>query len=526
MLILLAALQCLTLIVLIALLLRRPAASDPRAAQIPDQIARLEAHLDAQLHAVLTDLRGDLRAEAQLSRQASDAASATLRTEITASVTTLGQALSTSLNRFREEDAASAAALRTEVLGNIKLLGNALATELAKLSETNTIAAEKLRTDVDQRMRSIAQSFADFKNELTLGHTALQQSLNAKLVELMGTNSSHQDKLRASVEDRLEKLNTSNTAKLEEMRRTVDEKLEATLQTRLTESFGQVTTHLGEVQKGLGEMKELATGVGDLKKIFSNVKSRGGVGEFLVGQQLEQMFSPDQYLKQVNIKPSTKEVVDFALKFPNGEPGNFVLLPIDAKFPREAWERLEHAYDHDGADEIAEAGKIFERAIRAQGKSIGDKYIDPPTTMPHAIMVLPTESLYAEVVRRPGLQSELQQSYRVTIAGPSTFMAILTSFQMGFHTLAIQKKGDEVWRVLSRAKGEFEKFGGLMDKVEKQVGTVQSTLREINSKTTTINRSLKSVSSLETAAAPTNLLAFEEATGGLLHQLAATAEDA
>jgi DNA recombination protein RmuC len=523
MLILLAALQCITLIALVVLLLRKPAAPiaiDPRAAQIPDQIARLETRLDAQGHAVLAELRS----EALLSRQAADTASAALRSEITANIATLGQALSTSLNRFREEDAASAVALRNEVLGNISRLGTTLAGELAKFGESSAAAAEKLRTDVDQRQRSIAQSFSDFKNEVTLNHTALQQSLNAKLVELMATNSTHQDKLRAAVEERLDKLNASNTAKLEEMRQTVDEKLHSTLQTRLTESFGQVTTHLGEVQKGLGEMKELATGVGDLKKIFSNVKSRGGVGEFLVGQQLEQMFSPEQYLKQVNIKPSTKEVVDFALKFPNGEPGTFVLLPIDAKFPREAWEHLEHAYEHGGGGEIAEAGKIFERAIRAQGKSIGDKYIDPPTTMPHAIMVLPTESLYAEVVRRPGLQSELQQNCRVTIAGPSTFMAILTSFQMGFHTLAIQKKGDEVWRVLSRAKGEFEKFGGLMDKVEKQVGTVQSTLREINSKTTTINRALKNVATLD---APTKLLAFEEATVGLLSQIAAgSGEDA
>jgi DNA recombination protein RmuC len=523
MLILLAALQCITLIALVVLLLRKPAAPvaiDPRAAQIPDQIARLEARLDAQSHTVLAELRS----EAQLSRQAADTASAALRSEITATIATLGQALATNLDRFREDNAASSVALRNEVLGNITRLGTTLTTELAKFGESSASAAEKLRTDVDQRQRSIAQSFSDFKSEVSLNHTALQQSLNAKLVELMGTNSTHQDKLRAAVEDRLEKLNASNTAKLEEMRQTVDEKLHATLQTRLTESFGQVTTHLGEVQKGLGEMKELATGVGDLKKIFSNVKSRGGVGEFLVGQQLEQMFSPEQYLKQVNIKPSTKEVVDFALKFPNGDPGTFLLLPIDAKFPREDGERLEHAYEHGTADEIAEAGKAFERAIRAQGKSIGDKYIDPPTTMPHAIMVLPTESLYAEVVRRPGLQSELQQNCRVTIAGPSTFMAILTSFQMGFHTLAIQKKGDEVWRVLSRAKGEFEKFGGLMDKVEKQVGTVQSTLREINGKTTTINRALKNVATLD---APTKLLAFEEATVGLLSQIAAgSGEDA
>jgi DNA recombination protein RmuC len=226
------------------------------------------------------------------------------------------------------------------------------------------------------------------------------------------------------------------------------------------------------------------------------------------------MFSPEQYIKNARIKPNTLEAVEYALKFPNGEGAeSYILLAIDAKFPKEDWERLEHAYEHGTPEEIAAAGRAFERAIRAEGKRICEKYIDPPTTMPHAIMFLPTESLYAEVVRRPGLQSEVQSQCRVTIAGPSTFMAILTSFQMGFHTLAIQKKGDEVWRVLSGAKTEFEKFGGLMDKVEKQVGTVQNTLRELGTKSRTINRALKNVSSLDAPVAASNLIGFEEGNG-------------
>jgi len=458
-------LQLVALLAVILLLLRRSATpvADPRLAQLaetlPAQLARLEARNEA-----------------------------------------LEQHLREALAGMRTEQKSDARELRLEVIGNITGLGSTLTLALGKFAEDNVLSADKLRADVDQKMRAISQRFSDFDTETTRRHTAMQESLNGKLLELIASNTGHQDKLRSTVEVLLERLTTDNSTKLEQMRATVEEKLDKTLQSRVTEAFGQVTTHLGEVQKGLGEMKVLATGVGDLKKVLSNVSRRGGVGEFLVGQQLEQMFSPEQYLKQVNIKPSTAEKVDFALKFPNGEQGSFVLLPIDAKFPTSDWERLEHAYDHGTAEEIAEAGKAFERAIRIQGKSICDKYIDPPTTMPHAIMVLPTESLYAEVVRRPGLQSEMQQSCHVTIAGPSTFMAILTSFQMGFHTMAIQKKGDEVWRVLSRAKGEFEKFGGLMDKVEKQVGTVQSTLREINSKTTTINRSLKGVSSVDTSA--------------------------
>jgi DNA recombination protein RmuC len=251
--------------------------------------------------------------------------------------------------------------------------------------------------------------------------------------------------------------------------------------------------------------------VGDLKKVLSSVRSRGVVGEFQLGQQLEQMFSPEQYIKNARIKPNTLEAVEYALKFPNGDGADsYTLLAIDAKFPKEDWERLEHSYDHGSAEEIAAAGRAFERAIRTEGKRISDKYIDPPTTMPHAIMFLPTENLYAEVVRRPGLQSEIQANCRVTIAGPSTFMAILTSFQMGFHTLAIQKKGDEVWRVLSSAKNEFGKFGGLMDKVKKQVDTVQNTLGDITSKTKTINRALKQVSSVDAGAPVSNLLAFDD----------------
>jgi DNA recombination protein RmuC len=274
-------------------------------------------------------------------------------------------------------------------------------------------------------------------------------------------------------------------------------------------------------------MKELATGVSDLKKVFSNVKSRGGVGEFLVGQQLADMFSPEQYLHNARIKPNTTEAVEYALKFPNGD-GASLLLAIDSKFPREDWERLEDAYEHGTPEEIATLGKAFERAIRTQGKSIGEKYIDPPTTMPHAIMVLPTESLYAEVVRRPGLQSELQQNCRVTIAGPSTFMAILTSFQMGFHTLAIQKKGDEVWRVLSSAKKEFENYGGLMQKVEDQVGTVQNTIQKLGVRTRAINKALKNVTSptsnLDTGGAASNLIDFDD-IASVAPLLAASGDD-
>jgi DNA recombination protein RmuC len=496
MLLVIIILQIVILVAAVILLARRPfiPSADPRTAQLPDQIARLDTRseaFNAHTRSALAEMRDHIAAEASRTREASATDFTALRTEITASIHTLGTTLNTGLDAFRTDNATS---------------------------------AEKLRTAVQLQMEAIAQRLAAFSSEASRTQLESRDALHTRLTGLADSNALQQDKLRATVEERLDKLNLTNAAKLEEMRVTVDEKLHATLQTRLTESFGQVATHLGEVQKGLGEMKELATGVGDLKKVLSNVKSRGVVGEFQLGMQLEQMFSPDQYIKNARIKPSTLESVEYALKFPNGDGDSHTLLAIDAKFPKEDWERLEHAYDHGTADEIAAAGKAFERGIRAEGKRICEKYIDPPTTMPHAIMFLPTENLYAEVVRRPGLQSEIQSACRVTIAGPSTFMAILTSFQMGFHTLAIQKKGDEVWHVLSSAKKEFETYGGLMQKVEDQVGTVQNTIQKLGVRTRAINKALKNVSSIDTGAPVSNLIGFDE-IAGVAPLLAAAGDD-
>jgi DNA recombination protein RmuC len=491
-------LNLVTFVAVILLLLRKsPAApQDPRLTQVPEQLTRLDARneaLDAHLRSGLADIRRDLADEARRTREATAADFTTLRTEITATIAELSGLLQNGLNAFRSD---------------------------------NKTSDEVLRTAVQQNLDSIAQRLSYFIAEVNRNQIEAREALHSRLNELSGEANDQQEKLRFTVEDRLSKLNDANTAKLEEMRVTVDEKLHATLQTRLTESFGQVTTHLGEVQKGLGEMKELATGVGDLKRVLSNVKSRGVVGEFQLGQQLEQMFSPEQYIKNARIKTGTLESVEYALKFPSGEgqtgPDSYTLLAIDAKFPKEDWERLEHAYETGEGIDVA--GKAFERSIRAEGKRICDKYIDPPTTMPHAIMFLPTESLYAEVVRRPGLQSEIQSSCRVTIAGPSTFMAILTSFQMGFHTLAIQKKGDEVWRVLSSAKKEFETYGGLMQKVEDQVGTVQNTIQKLGVRTRAINKALKNVSSIDTGAPISSLIAFDDISE-IAPLLAASAEE-
>ena len=353
------------LIAVVLLVFRKAAtpASDERLSQLPDQITRLNERSDA-----------------------------------------IALSLRNGLSDIRKEGLENAAQLRREITGNIAALGSTLHTGLADFRNDNAASASALSANVQKQLETITQRLMAFTAEAHASQIASREALNTKLNELSNNSSANLDKVRTSVEGSLAKLNADNRSELEKMRETVDEKLQITLQTRLTESFGEVTKHLGDVQKGLGEMKELATGVGDLKKVFSSVTRRGGVGEFLVGQQLEQMFSPEQYIKQANIKPHTAEAVDYALKFPNGETGSYVLLPIDSKFPTSDWERLQHAHDHGTPQTRSQQRRRLSNELSAtQARSICDKYIDPPTTMPHAIMVLPTESLYAEVVRRPGL---------------------------------------------------------------------------------------------------------------------------
>ncbi len=484
MLLVLVAIQIVVLIAVIALFLRKPAvpAPDSRQAQIPDQLARLESLFERQLG----QLRSDIAAEAGISRAANGHAATTLRTEVLTTIGQLGQTLTGGLETFRAD---------------------------------NKTSAEALRTTVQNTLETLAQRFTAFTSESARTHLAAQEALHHKLGELTQSNSAHQEKLRASVENSLGALSASNEAKLEQMRATVDEKLHATLHTRLTESFGQVTDQLNKVHTGLGEMSKLSEGVDDLSRIFSNVKSRGGFAEVQLGMLLEQMLAPAQFERNACVKPGTQQIVEFAVRFPSN--AGETLLPIDAKFPREDWERLETAYAGNDPEQIAACGRAFEAAIRGEAKRICEKYINPPVTTPHAIMFLPTEGLYAEVMRRDALQSEIQSKCQVTIAGPSTLSAILTSFQMGFHMLALQEKGDEVWKVLERAKTEFGKFGGLLDKVEKQVGTVQNTLRDLNSKTTTINRTLREVSDTTTS----NTLEFEDFAPATL-RLAAVGDDA
>ena len=503
MLLVILALQVLLLIAVAVLFLRpQPAppaaAQDPRLTALPDQITHLHARheaLETHLRGGLSDIREGVSAEA-----------GSTRIELAATLTSL-----------RDDNASAAVALRTEVLGSVSTLGETLKTELSHFRTDNTQAAQKLHTDVHQQHDCIQQKLTTAATEARLHNDQSREALHTRLTDLATTNTGHQEKLRATVEERLNNLNAANSAKLEEMRATVDEKLHATLHTRLTESFGQVTDQLNKVHTGLGEMSKLSEGVDGLSRIFTNVKSRGGFAEVQLGMLLEQMLAPAQFVRNAKVKPNTQEVVEFAVRFP-GHTGE-TLLPIDAKFPREDWERLENAYTANDPELLASAGKAFEAAIRTEGKRICEKYINPPITTPHAIMFLPTEGLYAEVMRRDTLQAEIQSKCQVTIAGPSTLSAILTSFQMGFHMVALQEKGDEVWKVLEKTKTEFGNFELLMGKVEGQVGTVQNTLQKLGVRTRAINRQLRDVTDTDTtkpleledlAATPLRLVAAEE----------------
>jgi len=416
----------------------------------------------------------------------------------------LSRLIADEARRTREDSATASTALRNEVVGAISTLGQSLKDDLRSFREDNSASADKLRSDVEQKMRSISQGFSDFKNETGLKHSSLEESLNRKLVELMASNATHQDRLRGSIEERLTKLNEDNSKELEKMRQTVDEKLQATLHERLTASFGAVTDQLNKVHTGLGEMSKLSEGVDGLSRIFTNPKLRGGFGEVQLGILLKQMLAPAQFIENAAVREGSLERVEYAVRVPTSAGER--LLPIDAKFPREDGERLETAYRVNNPDEIERAGKAFENSIRAEAEKICAKYINPPRTTPYAIMFLPTEGLYAEVIQREVLQAEIQSKCHVTIAGPTTLSAILTSFQMGFHMLALQEKGDEVWKILEGTKTEFKTFEKLMGSMESQVGTVQNTIQKLGVRARAINRTLREVSD-PTVSLP---LEFEE----------------
>ncbi|HXK61669.1 MAG TPA: DNA recombination protein RmuC [Acidobacteriota bacterium] len=378
--------------------------------------------------------------------------------------------------------------------------------DLVALIEKNQERTERVlreefarsRGEQAARLQEFGQTLSSRMNDWANAQKIQLDLLSSTLAHLTEANEKRMREIRQSVETGLDRLREDNSKKLEQMRATVDEKLHATLEQRLGESFRLVSDRLELVHKGLGEMQTLASGVGDLKRVLTNIKTRGSWGEVQLGNLLEQMLTPDQYSANVAPSPSSSERVDFAIRLPGREPGEKspVWLPIDAKFPQEDYQRLLDAQERGALPEVEEAARALEARIRLEARKIRDKYINPPYTTDFAIMFLPTEGLFAEVLRRPGLFETLQREFRVCIMGPTTLGAILNSLQMGFRTLAIEKRSSEVWSVLGAVKTEFAKFGAVLDKVQKKLHEASTTVEQAATRSRVLERRLRKVQDL------------------------------
>ncbi|MBH0239508.1 DNA recombination protein RmuC [Methylobrevis albus] len=457
----------------------------------------------------------------------------------------------------RDEASAGARELRVEVGGSIRGLADGVLTQMAELSRlqkdlfqgfSNQLRDGAVETERRQLQSQVAMlgALKDIRDHLlqqveamkgdNAGHAralaertaaslaqfgetsaaqmaqlfAIQKAQHSDFAERLGTlgaaNAAASEALRQAVEAQLSGLRRENAEKLDQMRVTVDEKLQGTLEQRLGESFKLVGDRLEAVHRGLGEVQTLAAGVGDLKRVLTNVKTRGGWGEVQLGALLEQLLTPAQYIANASVAETGGERVEFAVRLPGGDDGREVLLPIDAKFPVEDWERLQLAADAGDRDGVEAAAKALDQRLRQSARDIADKYVLPPRTTDFAILFLPTEGLFAEVIRRPGLTDELQRQFRVVVAGPTTLAALLSSLQMGFRTLAIQERSSEVWQILAGVKTEFGKFGPVLEKVKKKLQEASNTLDQADVRSRAIGRRLRDV---ETLPQPAAVLALE-----------------
>jgi DNA recombination protein RmuC len=368
----------------------------------------------------------------------------------------------------------------------------------AELRAARAEAGEASRASRDELARGLKRGNETLVQQLG-GMVEVQRTqldgVSKRLGDLTTSNQKALDAVRAAIDARLIELQAGNEKKLEQMRVTVDEKLQSTLEKRLGESFKLVSDQLESVQKGLGEMQSLATGVGDLKRVLTNVKARGTWAEVQLGALLEEILTPAQFERNVHVEPGSRELVEYAVKLPGPkeDPSTCVWLPIDSKFPQEDYARVQDAADCGDAVAARAACDALARAVRLEAQSIRDKYVKPPHTTDFGIMFLATEGLYAEVVRQPALVEDLQQRYRVVVAGPTTLAALLSSLRMGFQTLAIEQQAVEVWRVLGAVKTEFTKFGSVLDKVKRQLDTAGRTIDETGRRTRAMERRLRGV---------------------------------
>jgi DNA recombination protein RmuC len=458
---------------------------------------------DRRLDSAIGKIGRLLREEGASNREESERRSRALREEIRGQLETVAGSLRTELESNRT-------ALDERMRANIELQGSASEALRSEVNRAVKSFGDSLKQDVDGLSRTLKERFGVFSDGLNDRHSTLEKALSERLAAstesiatLARANAEAHAQLKGSVEERLEKLRVDNEAKLEQMRLTVDEKLQSTLEKRLGESFKHVSERLEHVHRGLGEMQTLAAGVGDLKKVLSNVKDRGGWAEMQLGALLDQMLAREQYVANARIDPGSSNSVEYAIRLPGGENGQEVLLPIDSKFPKEDYERLVSAWEAGDAETAKSSLDALERILESEAKKIAEKYIHPPHSTDFAIMFLPTEGLFAEAMRRPGLHARLQSKHRILVAGPTTLAALLNSLQMGFRTLAIQKRSSEVWQVLGEAKSEFEKYAKVWDKLSDQLQKAQNTVQDAGRRTRAVSRKLRDVEVFESVdAAP------------------------
>ncbi len=358
------------------------------------------------------------------------------------------------------------------------------------------LLTERTDTGLQALAQRLAEDARKSREETTLALNHFGEQQQHRFAALSAEHEKRMGEVRATLETKLGAIQQDNAAKLEQMRATVDEKLQSTLETRLGQSFQLVSERLEAVQRGLGEMQNLAIGVGDLKRVLTNVKSRGILGEVQLGALLEQMLTAEQYESNVITVPGSNERVEFAIRMPGQGEGEHILLPIDAKFPMEDYQRLLEAHENADLEAAGIAGRALEIRVREEARRIKTKYIAPPHTTDFAVLFLPTEGLFAEVIRRPGLFELLQREHRVTVAGPTTLSALLNSLQMGFRTLAIAKRSSEVWALLGAVKNEFGKFGVVLEKTRKQLDAARNSIDSAGQRTRAIERKLRGVETL------------------------------
>ena len=386
--------------------------------------------------------------------------------------------------------------------GELRLQLDSMGVAQEQRIEAFGLRLNDLTERTDQRLDILRASLSDDahkgRQDAAIRQQQFADGLGVQLRELTQRNEQRIGEMRTTLETRLKELQADNAARLETMRATVDEKLQTTLEARLGASFKLVSERLEQVQRGLGEMQSLAAGVGDLKRVLSNVKDRGGWGEMQLENLLEQVLTAEQFARGVKVRPDSGEMVDFAIRLPGRGDGVVpVWLPIDAKFPREDYERLLDAQERGDVEAMRNAGNQLERAIKIQAKSISEKYVVPPHTTDFAVLFLATEGLYAETIRRPGLMDLLQREHRIVVAGPTTIAALINSLQMGFRTLAIEQRSSEVRQLLGSVKTEFGKFATVLEKAHSQLDTVQNSIKQASVRTRAIERQLRNVESLE-----------------------------